>query len=58
MKRSELMRYLNAQGCELLKGRRTAFIVAKIPCKKRRFSIPRHNEISDILANKFGCKAN
>ncbi|MCX7066685.1 MAG: type II toxin-antitoxin system HicA family toxin [Methylococcales bacterium] len=54
MKRSEFIRYLNAQGCELLRegGRHSWW---QNPLQNRRFAIPRHSEISDILANKI-CK--
>ncbi|MFI3219902.1 MAG: type II toxin-antitoxin system HicA family toxin [Methylococcales bacterium] len=54
MKRSELIRYLNAQGCELLRegGRHSWW---QNPLQNRRSAIPRHSEISDILANKI-CK--
>ena len=54
MKRSELIRYLNAQNWELLRegGRHSWW---QNPLQNRRSSIPRHNEISDILANKI-CK--
>lgn len=54
MKRSELIRYLNAQGCELLRegGRHSWW---QNPQQNRRSAIPRHSEISDILANKI-CK--
>ncbi|MDP3007988.1 MAG: type II toxin-antitoxin system HicA family toxin [Methylococcales bacterium] len=54
MKRSELIRYLNAQGCELLRegGRHSWWHNA---LQNKRSAVPRHNEISDILANKI-CK--
>ncbi len=54
MKRSELIRYLNAQGCELLRegGRHSWW---QNPLQNKRSAIPRHNEVSDILANKI-CK--
>ncbi len=54
MKRSELIRYLNAHGCELLRegGRHSWW---QNPLKNKRSAIPRHNKVSDILANKI-CK--
>lgn len=54
MKRSELIRYLNAQGCELLRegGRHSWW---HNPALNKRSAIPRHSEIQDILANKI-CK--
>jgi mRNA interferase HicA len=54
MKRSELIRYLNAQGCKLLRegGRHSWWYNA---LQNKRSAVPRHNEISDILANKI-CK--
>lgn len=54
MKRSELIGYLAAQGCELLReGRRHSWW--HNPDQNKRSAIPRHNEIKDILANKI-CK--
>ncbi|MFI3220038.1 MAG: type II toxin-antitoxin system HicA family toxin [Methylococcales bacterium] len=54
MKRSELIRYLNAQGCELLReGGRHSWWHNSL--QNKRSAVPRHNEISDILANKI-CK--
>lgn len=54
MKRSELIRYLTAQGCELLRegGRHSWW---HNPEQNKRSAIPRHSEIKDILANKI-CK--
>jgi len=54
MKRSELIRYLHAQGCELLRegGRHSWWHNA---LQNKRSAVPRHNEVSDILANKI-CK--
>lgn len=54
MKRSELIRYLHAQGCELLReGGRHSWWHNSL--QNKRSAVPRHNEISDILANKI-CK--
>lgn len=54
MKRSELIRYLTAQSCELLRegGRHSWW---HNPEQNKRSAIPRHAEIKDILANKI-CK--
>ncbi|MEE7626562.1 type II toxin-antitoxin system HicA family toxin [Methylobacter sp. Wu8] len=54
MKRSEMIRYLTAQGCELLRegGRHSWW---HNPEQNKRSAIPRHAEIKDILANKI-CK--
>jgi mRNA interferase HicA len=54
VKRSELIRYLTAQGCELLRegGRHSWWHNQEL---NKRSAIPRHNEIKDILANKI-CK--
>lgn len=52
MKRSELVRYLQAQGCELLRegGRHSWWWN---PAENRRSAIPRHQEIPDLLARKI-----
>ena len=54
MKRSELIRFLTAQGCELLRegGRHSWWHNLEL---NKRSAIPRHAEIKDILANKI-CK--
>ncbi|NOU23396.1 MAG: type II toxin-antitoxin system HicA family toxin [Methyloglobulus sp.] len=54
MKRSELVRYLTANGCGLLRegGRHSWW---HNPALNKRSAIPRHSEIQDILANKI-CK--
>ena len=54
MKRSELICYLQSQGCELLRegGRHSWWCN---PITNSRSAIPRHTEIKDILANKI-CK--
>ena len=54
MKRSELIRYLTAQGCELLRegGRHSWWCN---PEQNKRSAIPRHVEIKNILANEI-CK--
>lgn len=52
MKRKELIRHLRAQGCQLLReGANHSWWIN--PALNRRSAVPRHNEISDILANKI-----
>ncbi|MBF0156809.1 MAG: type II toxin-antitoxin system HicA family toxin [Magnetococcales bacterium] len=52
MKRGDLLRYLQAQGCELLRegGRHSWWWN---PAENRRSAIPRHQEITDLLARKI-----
>ncbi len=52
MKRKELLKYLRSQGCEFLRegGRHSWWYN---PNLNKRSSIPRHNEIKDILAKKI-----
>lgn len=54
MKRLELLRYLVANGCELLRegSRHTVFVHR---AAGRSSTIPRHREIDDFLARKI-CK--
>jgi mRNA interferase HicA len=54
MKRNELLRYLRDHGCMLLRegGRHSWW---HNPSQNKRPAIPRHAEISDILAVKI-CK--
>jgi len=54
MKRKELIRYLTASCCELLRegGRHSWW---HNPTLNRRSAVPRHNEISDELVKKI-CK--
>ena len=54
MKRKELIRYLTASGCELLRegGHHSWW---HNPTLNRRSAVPRHNEISDELVKKI-CK--
>ncbi len=54
MKRGDLLRFLRAQGCELLRegGRHSWW---HNPTLNKRSAIPRHNEIIDDLARKI-CK--
>ncbi|MBK1642671.1 addiction module toxin, HicA family [Chromatium okenii] len=54
MKRSAILRYLRSQGCELLRegGSHSWWWN---PNQNKRSSIPRHNEIKDVLVVKI-CK--
>jgi hypothetical protein len=52
MKRTDLIRHLERNGCELLReGRRHTVYVNR--AKKRSSAIPRHNEIKEPLAWKI-----
>lgn len=52
MKRTELLRYLRSQGCDLLReGSRHSWW--HNPGLNKRSAIPRHSEIKDILAKKI-----
>jgi mRNA interferase HicA len=54
MKRKKLLQYLEANGCRMIRdgGRHSWWENAAL---NRRSAIPRHTEISDILAYKI-CK--
>ncbi len=54
MKRVDLVKHLQKNGCELLRegGHHSWW---QNPTQNRRSAVPRHNEISDILARKI-CK--
>jgi len=54
VKRRQLLRHLRSNGCELLRegGKHSWW---HNPAQNRRSAVPRHGEISDILANKI-CK--
>ncbi len=54
MRRDNLLRHLRSHGCELLRegGRHSWWINQGL---NKRSAVPRHREISDILANKI-CK--
>lgn len=54
MKRRELIRHLKEQGCLLLRegGKHTVYYN---PANRKASTIPRHNEIVDILTKKI-CK--
>ena len=52
MKRIELVRHLEAQGCQLLReGARHSIYVNRVAGKAA--SVPRHREINDFLARKI-----
>ena len=52
MKRRAFCRHLTAQGCQLLRqGRRHEWWVN--PGTNERSSVPRHTELSKLLANKI-----
>ena len=54
MKRRELTEYLKRYGCELLReGAKHSWW--HNPLLQKKSAIPRHTELSDILANKI-CK--
>ena len=52
MKRSQLLRHLRKQGCELLRegGKHSWW---HNPLLNRRTAIPRHSEIKNLLAKKI-----
>ena len=54
MKRRLLVQFLESQGCRLVRegGRHSWW---ENPMQRTRTAVPRHNEISDILAKKI-CK--
>ena len=52
MKRTELVRHLEAHGCRLLReGARHSIFVNRAAGKAT--SVPRHREINDLLARKI-----
>lgn len=52
MKRRELIRHMEANGCRQLRegSRHTVFVN---PRQKKVSAVPRHNEINEILARKI-----
>ncbi len=54
MKRRQLLRHLRSHGCELLRED-SKHSWWHNPEQNRRSAVPRHTEISNILANKI-CK--
>jgi mRNA interferase HicA len=54
MKRTEFLKYLRTHGCEFMReGARHSWWAN--PSQNKRSSVPRHTEISDVLARKI-CK--
>jgi len=52
VKRHDLVRHLQHNGCELLReGRKHSWWINR--ANNRRSSVPRHNEISDDLVRKI-----
>jgi len=52
MKRIDLIRHLEQQGCEFLRdGKRHAVYIN--PQARRSSSVPRHREVHDFLARKI-----
>lgn len=54
MKRRDLIRHIEEQGCQLLREGGNHTIYVNRPAKKSS-SVPRHNEINNDLARKI-CK--
>jgi predicted RNA binding protein YcfA (HicA-like mRNA interferase family) len=52
MKRADLIRHLNANGCSLLRdgGKHSVY---RNPANNRISAVPRHREINDFLARKI-----
>ena len=52
MKRTDLIRHLERQGCEFLRegGEHTVYVNRKV---RRSSSVPRHREINEFLARKI-----
>jgi predicted RNA binding protein YcfA (HicA-like mRNA interferase family) len=52
VKRIELIRHLEAQGCEMLRegGNHTIYVNRQ---QRKSSSVPRHREINDYLARKI-----
>ena len=52
MKRTDLIRHLEAQGCEFLRegGNHTVYVNRRV---RKSSSIPRHRDINDLLARKI-----
>jgi predicted RNA binding protein YcfA (HicA-like mRNA interferase family) len=52
VKRRDLIRHLEAHGCELLReGANHSIYVAR--AQRKTSAVPRHNEINDFLARKI-----
>ncbi|MBT5707343.1 type II toxin-antitoxin system HicA family toxin [bacterium] len=52
MKRRELLRFLTEHGCQLLREGGRHSIWSK-PANGRKTAVPRHSEITDLLARKI-----
>lgn len=52
MKRTDLIRHLEAQGCEFLRegGNHTVYVNRRT---RKSSSVPRHREINDLLVRKI-----
>jgi mRNA interferase HicA len=52
VKRTDLIRHLEAQGCEFLRegGNHTVYVNRRV---RKSSSIPRHRDINDLLARKI-----
>ena len=52
MKRTDLLRHLEAHGCEFLRegGNHTVYVNRRV---RKSSSIPRHRDINDLLARKI-----
>jgi predicted RNA binding protein YcfA (HicA-like mRNA interferase family) len=52
VKRTDLLRHLEAQGCEFLRegGNHTVYVNRRV---RKSSSIPRHRDINDLLARKI-----
>ena len=52
MKRTDLIRHLHVQGCELLREGANHSIYVN-PAARKSSSVPRHREINEFLARKI-----
>ncbi len=52
MKRKDLIKHLNRQGCRFLREGK-AHSIWENPAKKLRTPVPRHSEINEYLAHKI-----
>lgn len=52
MKRTDLMRHLEAHGCQLLRGGENHSVHVNRPTRKTS-TVPRHREINDFLAQEI-----
>jgi predicted RNA binding protein YcfA (HicA-like mRNA interferase family) len=54
MKRRQILKHLKSHGCEFLREGRNHTVYYN-PAKGKASTVPRHNEIDDLLAQKI-CK--